>query len=238
MVTTALARGEARNRQALCLWQTMRDCASAGDEAGCQSARRQLFELYEHLSFQIARQQLRNAAYSRADLEQECRLATVLAIDAWEPARGDLLILLNYLVCRRVRRFIQRSELIRRPESLFERYWRNWQAGTPDADSAPLPVVSLDEPPPDTHDALPECYADPAAGQEYERFILQTAVQEALTHLADEERLCVELHFGIGGGEPQGCREIAPLIGRSHSTVANRIKSALPVLAQALEGYA
>lgn len=238
-LSAASEQGTARNQTAANLRRRMLACQSAGDGDGYQSARTSLYEMFESLSFSIVSHLLSQSWLSPEDILQECRVATLQAIDRWEPERGELPILLTYFTRARVREYLRNRELIRRSHSAFDRHGQAMRQGRDTEETAAIKVYSFSAP--DTKDRgreIPDLLEFMAADPDepYDRIQLQIAIAQALDYLQPEDRQSIILHFGLNGTESHTYRDMAPLIGATYQTAKNRVDRALPVLAAVLEG--
>ncbi len=243
-MNAACARRTAvRNARAASLRQQMVEAIAAGDDGARFRARTALFEMFEVLSFRIVARVMAGRPWDCDDLRQECRVAVIQAIDAWDPARGEFPVMLTYYVRLRVRRHLRNSEMIRRGQDKFDQYGRETREGREGSDAAPVKVLSFSPTresfnavagPDSGESSIDYCYPD--SDDSYGRIQDRTAVAQALAYLPEPERHCVCLRFGLEGCQSHSYRDLAPLLGCSYMTAKNRVDRALPILAAVLEG--
>lgn len=228
--------GETRKEQALSLWNAMQANRDSGDMAGYARARTALYEMYEKLAFSYARRFLSD------DMCQECRLAVLETIDRWDPDRGDFSTLLYYKVHSRLREHLRNKEMIRRPDSVFDKHYQALNSGTESSETAPLQILSTEVRNhagsydwADHSSSLLDWWAA-AEDNDFENFDLTFAIETALDYLEPAKREAVSRHFGFDGHEPSSYRDLAKISGCSYQSVKNHVDLALPLLAAVLDG--
>lgn len=229
-----------RDQQALIFVTNIRN--SQLPQSARDAARDALFALLKGLSISMGRGMIREYwRHYEEDLEGECALAVMEAMDYWNPEKGTICSALYYCLRVRFRQFFKSQEMISRSYSAIQKASQRRREGQDLGRYEPVICVSVsfaetDDPNPKYGKDLSDLADETAAFEE--AVTLNVAVQQAVNSLPTHERKAVVLAFGLNGCEPHTLREAADKLGWSHEKVRLILSHAKQTLHQNLSGCA
>ncbi len=228
----------ARDEQAFALF--MRMDAAQEDSPEWMTARTELYEMHEELSYSFASKYFGNKRLSPEDIRQCCRIAVVRAIDDWNPERGSLTTVIAYWVFREIRWWLRQEQMYRSSSPSDHEDSTQERCQPKHRRKCDLHVISTEQ--------ITLHLSDDA---DYTDFVVEQSipghedpvtfgicVENALMVLDPEKRQIVEQYYGLHGEEQHTLRELEPVFQMSYQTVKNRLTAAHQLMAPLLEGFA